>query len=624
MYGTWYRQFQAITSAGHEQSPSQPADFSRLCRMTLEDEQSRKVHESRLRALRHRFDFPSRMCRSQKKTVRTLFRNLSEQDWSHQGLIPAYACVSDSLWEGLEPLTGALSPNFTRVRSLTVPPEVNVLFTDWTAEYKADPYWSGVYAALRQDDPSVRPPAALEDFGLYRHRIRFKGKHAVPRGLLQQVILACHSYVHGGFDKTLLMVDRKFYFHGLSRADLEAQVKTVCDACAVCQQTKPRTGKQPGSVDHFPIPSDVFSSLSIDFVDLPEAESGGVKYDYCMVVVCRLSGYVLAIPTTKRGLDSRKAAELFLERVVFFMGLPARIFADNQSVITSAFTQHLCALSGIEQHQSVIFYPSSNGRAEAAVKAVVMALRKFLHQRPGKWIQALPLAVSGLNDLPGLIAPYSPHRFVFGRDPVGFGDVPPFVPGDGAEDALQFFERVASERKEVWDRLTAIHDRLSRDLTAKYRAQRFQEGDKVWVKVRPDDRRFDKLKRIWQGPYEVRRWVGGDRYEVITNEGRETSGFQVLKTDRLKPYIQDVEGRSVPCGYYSEKPIPPTDDTYIVQQVVDHHFVGRGRGRKLVLVIAWKDYPDRTDEEAAKFVGKGNERVEEYIRTHKLGKWFHA
>ena len=58
----------------------------------------------------------------------------------------------------------------------------------------------------------------------------------------------------------------------------------------------------------------------------------------------------------------------------FFMGLPARIFADNQSIITSNFTTQLCLLSGIEQHQSVIYYPSSNGRAEAAVKSVVMAL----------------------------------------------------------------------------------------------------------------------------------------------------------------------------------------------------------------------------------------------------------
>ena len=206
------------------------------------------------------------------------------------------------------------------------------------------------------------------------------------------------------------MVDHKWYFHCLSRADLDAQVKAVCDGCAVCQQTKPRTGKQPESVHHFPIPSDVFSRLSIDFVDLRETESGGLKYEYCMLVVCRLSGYALAIPTTKRGLDSRKAAELLLEHVAFFMGLPARICADNQSIITSALLQHLCALSGIEQHQSIIFYPSANGRADAAVKAVVMALRKVLHQRPVKWIQALPLAVWDLNDLPSLIALYSPNR----------------------------------------------------------------------------------------------------------------------------------------------------------------------------------------------------------------------
>ena len=206
---------------------------------------------------------------------------------------------------------------------------------------------------------------------------------------------------------------------------------------------------------------------------------------------------------------------------------------------------------------------------------------------------------------------------------MGFGDVPPFVPEDGAEEALGLFQHLTAERKEVCDRLTKIHDPISRDLTAKYKSERFQEGDKVWVRVRPDDRRFDKLKCIWQAPYEVRCWVGSDGYEVITNEGRESSGFEILKSDRLKPYVQEVHGRSVPCGYYSERPIPPTDDTYIVQQVVDHHLVGRGWGRKLVLVVAWQGYADRTDEGSSQFVGKGNEQVEEYVHTHGLRRSFH-
>ena len=41
-----------------------------------------------------------------------------------------------------------------------------------------------------------------------------------------------------------------------------------------------------------------------------------------MVVVCRLTGYILAIPTKTLGLDNGKLAEMFLERVVLFMGLP--------------------------------------------------------------------------------------------------------------------------------------------------------------------------------------------------------------------------------------------------------------------------------------------------------------
>ena len=51
------------------------------------------------------------------------------------------------------------------------------------------------------------------------------------------------------------------------------------------------------------------------------------------MVVCRFTGYVLAIPTTKLGMDSRKAATLFLERVVFFMGLLKKVFSDNASLM---------------------------------------------------------------------------------------------------------------------------------------------------------------------------------------------------------------------------------------------------------------------------------------------------
>ena len=47
------------------------------------------------------------------------------------------------------------------------------------------------------------------------------------------------------------------------------------------------------------------------------------------VIVCRLSGFVFAIPCAARGLDAQKCAKLFLERCVVFTGLPNEIMLDN-------------------------------------------------------------------------------------------------------------------------------------------------------------------------------------------------------------------------------------------------------------------------------------------------------
>ena len=220
-YGIWYRQFRHVFAAHdclHPRTSSAPSVCCAVHRVHQEEPNSSEIEDSWLRNLRDRFAVPSRMCRIQKKQVKAMYRNLREQDWSHQRLLSAYACVSDALWANAQHFDGPLSPDLTQVRNLIVAPAVSVLFSDWTAEYQSDPYWSGVHVALRHDDPAVQPPAALESFGLYKRRISYKGKYAFPASLIQQIILACHSYVHGCFEKTLRLVDRKFHFNGLTKA----------------------------------------------------------------------------------------------------------------------------------------------------------------------------------------------------------------------------------------------------------------------------------------------------------------------------------------------------------------------------------------------------------------------
>ena len=154
----------------------------------------------------------------------------------------------------------------------------------------------------------------------------------------------------------------------------------------------------------------------------------------------------MAIPCCTEGLTSCKAAELLLHRCVFFIDLPREIQADNQSIISSTFFNALCNLVNIEHATSITYRPKSNGRAETAVQSTGNTLRQYLLSRKMSWLEALTLVLWGLHDLPGAVAPYSPHRLVFGRHPIGVGDLHPVVDSEGCEDATQLFKRVAAEK----------------------------------------------------------------------------------------------------------------------------------------------------------------------------------
>ena len=301
-----------------------------------------------------------------------------------------------------------------------MPPPCRILYEDW------EPYYA--------EDPSLK--VLLDwgikkniEYGIYRWHepqwghphIRVDGRAVVPVAILSKVIEAVHYFAHPGTPKTLEPFKRQFHVRDLSEDNLRDRVKEVVDACMPCAQYKARRGPHPDSCEPFPVPSYPFASVAMDFVSLPEVKhpETGVKVDYAMVIVCRLTGYILAIPCRQEGLTSQKATDLFLQYCAFFTGMPRKIHSDDQSIVSSDFFDALCGLAGITQAKSIVYTPQSNGRAERAVQSIINALRLYLVFRKLDWIYALPFALLGLNDLPGPTAPYSPHRLVFGRDPIG-------------------------------------------------------------------------------------------------------------------------------------------------------------------------------------------------------------
>ena len=238
---------------------------------------------------------------------------------------------------------------------------------------------------------------------MYRGKVRVDGHIYVPFALTDRVIRVQHSFAHPGVQKTLEMFKRR-YISGHTDADLRENISAVLGSCVVCKTCKPRRGLQPESCHSFPIPEYPFCSVAMDFCDMGQEnaiEIRGVTYDNLVVVVCRLTGYTMAIPCSKN-ITASQLAELYLERRVGLMGLPNEIFSDHDHLITADFFTTLCDLSAVQQRQSPVYRPRHNGRAERAVQVILDILREFLAQtRKKDWVRLLPLALWTINDVPG-------------------------------------------------------------------------------------------------------------------------------------------------------------------------------------------------------------------------------
>ena len=394
--------------------------------------------------------------------------------------------------------------------------------------------------------------------------------------------------------KIFLVLRRTFEF-SITEKELVLLCERVLKPCPICQAVKKKTGPKQNTMDYVPIPEDVFDCVCMDFLQLPVCkDKEGRQFDYILVIVCRLSGFILGLPCRKEGLTAEKVADMFLKNVAIF-GLPHEIMSDCDHLINSKFMRTVCALAGITQHTSIIYRPRGNGRAEAAVRLVVETLRRTLAENPSDWIYALPWALWQLNNLPGVLDDYSPHQIVFGRESIGLGDVPPFKPSKISASAEDFIERVYRLKDEVQKKLTHLHEQKREQFLKHHRVVTYEPGDRVWVRNLPHE--GQKLDPLWTGPCEVLTRVGQTgRYKIAMPEG-----VQDVHIDRLKLYLPSIVGEKITMHYFRPQRDIPEDDALVVEKIVGH----RTKAGKHQWKVRWKGYDQQHDtwEPASSFVG---------------------
>ena len=115
-------------------------------------------------------------------------------------------------------------------------------------------------------------------------------------------------------------------------------------------------------MEGYPIPDDIFSSFAVDFVSF-KADPVSIRnetFDQALVVVCRLSGYITAVPCNSK-LTKEDLADLFVTCIFTQWGLPKEIFSDHDKLIDSEWFQRYCKLCGVEEHTALVYKPKANG-----------------------------------------------------------------------------------------------------------------------------------------------------------------------------------------------------------------------------------------------------------------------
>ena len=507
------------------------------------------------------------------------------QKWEDEDRKLDFAAASDLLAAPIQimhPLTPVV--RCVKVSSALMSAVMDIHLDDhWGYENDKD------YASIVEE---IRNGGVRKSYWLHQGKLRHDHLTCVPKTILRTLIKVLHQVQHAGPEKTLMLFERK-YECSMPSSEVKDLIKKVCKECPLCQSVKINRGVQNKTLEFYAIPPQVFHSLAMDFVDLPHVKYEGAEFDYALVIVCRLSGYIMALPCKRKGLTAEKLATLFYHRCVWFTGLPKEIFSDQDKLIHCSFFKTLCALSGVEKYHSIAYRPQGNGRAEAAVRPVLDILKRFACQRYHKkkevriWVETLPMALFVLNNMQGIIAPYSPHRIVFGRDPGGALEVAPLNLPNVNVTAEDWFHKMQKLWTHVKEKLTSIHEKLTQKFELTHKVVHFDQGDAVWVKIKEKDVEH-KLDPTYLGPCEILEVVRPNRYRISLPDG-----IQERHGEDLKLYYP-MEGKNgVPFHHYCPPNPTPEKDTYTLEKILSHR-KDKNSGR-LQWKCRWKGYGPEWD-----------------------------
>ena len=486
-----------------------------------------------------------------------------------------------------------------------LPEGTNVWETSWAPWYLACPRFSEPWKATQTG--RVWP----EHYQLSQDgkTLFFKNRQCVPTPLIPYVVREHHEASgHTGSDKLKAELAR-FYEWDTDTARLNTLIRTIVKHCVKCQMFKPTYRDTRTKLRSTPIPNRLGCSVSMDIFQMEKKVFRGQTYDCFILVVDRLSGFILTEPTTLKNLTPLKVAELIWGKWVDIFGPPSVLTSDQDPRFTSHWWKSMCALFRTRIAFSHAYYHQGNGKAERTGKEVKEMLQRVCDEGEN-WVEMLPWVRYVYLDTPGPTG-LSPYEIVYGRTRHEAG--PPFE-GVTAEAAETWFKKRQDTLTSVQTKLQALQEKQLEKLNAKRAAPPdYEVGDWVWYRHPPG--KSNAPHPVYTGPWVLRRRIGDVSWVIWT--GMRTFTGHVSSMKRFFGPIYG--GRRVPLAFSrvaKESLQESGEREWVVEKILKHKTVSG----ELQFLTAWKGFPEEEAswEPLGSFIHRYSSDFVEYAKGHGL------
>jgi transposase InsO family protein/predicted aspartyl protease len=422
----------------------------------------------------------------------------------------------------------------------------------------------------------------------YRDRVWLPQHEPLTTRVIQKVH---DSYLggHPGRDATISLLSRQFYWVGMN-----ADTRRFLRNCHVCGRTTVWRDKKKGLLKPLPIPSRIWSEISLDFITglVPSAKNSSTVM---LVITDRFSKGSMLLEVKEDEWDAEGFAGLFIERYCPIHWIPRAITSDRGVQFVNNFWKRLCELLKIERRLSTAYHPETDGATERRNQEVEAYLRSFVAYNQRDWGTLLPMAQIALDNRPAASTGISPFFLSHGWHPETISLPDNVQHQDENQDPTTRAEVAARKMQDARDFAEAAL--ASAQQSQEYYANQsrsvpasFKEGDKVWLNLKniSTDRPTKKLDWV-HAQYTVTRTFPGSSHFYELNV--PTGIHKKFHVSLLRPAATDP----LPTQEQDD-PQPPAiiaedgEEEYGIEKVLYCCSQRQGRGYRRFAYVKWKGY----------------------------------